>query len=146
MQCALCNKQPSGLLPSVMETLQRDVQQLGKVAFEVVAVAAQPSKRVDIYLPEVALAIEADGTQHFYGCYQGKPAREQYDKDRAYDKLCEETQQRLVQLHFSDKSEWAKVVQQGIDAAKKGSSSSSPFVMYTRSYKNEADRRRRGLM
>jgi hypothetical protein len=115
---------------------------LGEVAFESVPIAMLPEKRVDMHVPGQQLSIEADERQHFYDSHHGKPARQQYDRDRAFDDVCEAAGCRLVRLHYKDRDEWAGLVRQAL-AHPRGR---APFVFYTSSYKHEADRRAKGLL
>lgn len=147
LRCAFCDGKPSQLMQDIVRKLE-GVNGLGeglqRVAFESVPIAELPEKRVDMYVPELGIAVEGDGRHHFHDSHHGKPAWQQYGRDRAFDEVCEAAQQRLVRLHYRDEHEWAGLIEQAIEEA--NNHGGAPFVMCTSSYKAEAERWARGLL
>lgn len=125
-RCMACLQGGSRLWQRAVHVLQRDVQGLGRLAFECQIVPGL-QKRVDIYLVDWNIAVEVDGEQHFSGSYCGVPAEVQYARDRHVDAVCRQQGQRLVLLHYRDEMEWGSIVKEAL--------ASQEVVTYTTSYK-----------
>lgn len=104
----------SGLQLKCLEHIS-SIAGVGRIAVDQYCALDLAQKAADFVLLDYDIVVEADGSQHGIDSTGfDKPAGEQFDRDRHFDRAVKAAGRRLVRLHWRDEEHWCKTVKAAI--------------------------------